>query len=1671
MSQQIQITGGAKVRDLQDVIIGTSGVLSSVAFDVANGVPRLDSNGKILVSQLPNSIMEYKGTWNAATNTPTLANGTGNQGDVYLCNVAGTVDFGAGPISFIVGDSAVYSGSIWQRSGGATGSVTSVGLSTNGGAITIGSSPVTTSGTITANFNGTNLQYVNGAGNLTTFPTLITSIGLSMPSAFSVANSPLTANGTIAVTGAGYASQYIRGDGTLADFPSSGGGGSSVSYYLNGGTSQGTIGGTTYYEMSKTADTGTGVDFAKSGDGFIVAFLTDANDPAQLNIPAGNWNYEIYASMSANGGTPQMYAELYKYDGTTFTLISTSTNEILYDGTNLNLYTFGMTVPATTLTLTDRLAIKLYATNSGGKTTTVHTQDSHLCQVITTFSTGITALNGLTAQVQYFQTGTSGTDFNISSTTATHTFNIPDASATARGLITTGTQTIAGIKTFSSGINVDYIGVTGDIGMDGSFSLKQVAYGTLQSGYTNLSGQTNGLRVGLFGGYNALLNFSTSGSYTYTFPAASGTIALTSDIPSLAGYVTLATTQTITGAKTFSGAVTLTSSVTTNNLTFANSGFFLTLQPPTLSVNRTVTLPDATGTLALTSDLTPYALNSEVVKLTGNQTIAGLKTFSVYTTHEQGALIKHGINLLQAGYTGIGASTLGLVIGLAGGGLASLNFNNTTSYTYTFPDATGTIALVGGSGVGTVTSVAALTIGTSGTDLSSTVANSTTTPVITLNVPTASATNRGVLASADWTTFNNKQSALTNPVTGTGTTNYLPKFTGTSTIGNSVVNDNGTGIGIGIAAASPFILNTLSTDATTNSIIGIMQIGRASSGTAANGIGGNLQFTAQDTSGTQRTAAYITWKLAAASSASPQGYLAIGTRNASEALRIDDSGNLGLGVTPSAWWSNIKALQIGARTAIFDYASANSYFTNNIYIDGSAVDRYIATAAASMYAQYGGSHYWLTAPSGTAGAAITYNPAMTLTASGRLLINTPTESTYQLDVNGTGRFSGALMAQSTGANIISKNTTTSQANLIRYDNSSGTARAYLGYETAGSAFYIENAEGLIYNYVSGGLALTLNADKSATFSSSVTATGGVYAGDSKFFNSVQLTDSLGGTCQGFLWTDAANTLKIGTGTVSGANVKMTITSGGNVGIGTTSPAYKLDVNGTGRFSGKLTGANASFSANVSGDVAFDITNTNTTNGYGLRVQGGVGSTSYALNVVNAANTVDLFKIMGSGAATFSSSVTNTSGMLLNVGATGTNANMNYTTFTNGVYSALNSATPSEGVGMWSDNLGNGMIGALYNSTASSLNLVVRASSSVSGLIALKLSGTGAATFSSSVTVNSDLISLAYRGTTAYNYYDLNGAGAHRFRDNNGNNILVSILNSGNVGIGTSSPNYTGYGAGITVLSLATSTTDKFSAIELVGNRGIGGNQNGLIAFINNNVTATVTSRITGINGASNVLDGELTFETRTSAGSLTERMRITSGGQVSIGPSGTVYGTNLLNVNGGIYATSSVAAVVAADLDMMVFQNTGATYTKSCLVASMTATGGTGSYFFYGQQSTSTAAIKIFSNGNIQNTNNSYGAISDARLKENIKDATPKLDDLMKVKVRNYNLKGESNKQLGVISQELEAIFPNMIEESTNMGENMKIKGVKYSVFVPMLIKAVQEQQQQINELKQLLNK
>lgn len=135
---------------------------------VAYGYASLDSGGKIPATQLPNSVMDFLGAWNANTNTPTLADGTGNAGDVYRCSVAGTINLGSGSQTFGVGDWVMYNGSIWQHSP-ATDAVTSVNTKT--GAVTLNYSDVGALQQPT----GTTLQYIDGTGGLQTFPTSLPS--------------------------------------------------------------------------------------------------------------------------------------------------------------------------------------------------------------------------------------------------------------------------------------------------------------------------------------------------------------------------------------------------------------------------------------------------------------------------------------------------------------------------------------------------------------------------------------------------------------------------------------------------------------------------------------------------------------------------------------------------------------------------------------------------------------------------------------------------------------------------------------------------------------------------------------------------------------------------------------------------------------------------------------------------------------------------------------------------------------------------------------------------------------------------------------------------------------------------------------------------------------------------------------------------------------------------------------------------------------------------------------------------------------------------------------------------------------------------------------------------------------------------------------------------------
>jgi hypothetical protein len=106
--------------------------------------------------------------------------------------------------------------------------------------------------------------------------------------------------------------------------------------------------------------------------------------------------------------------------------------------------------------------------------------------------------------------------------------------------------------------------------------------------------------------------------------------------------------------------------------------------------------------------------------------------------------------------------------------------------------------------------------------------------------------------------------------------------------------------------------------------------------------------------------------------------------NNTERARIDSSGNLGLGVTPSAWRSTFKALQITGTATVSSNANTAAYFGSNWYTDSGGIDKYIANGQASIYGMSSGSHIWYSAASGTAGNAITFTQAMTLDTSGNL---------------------------------------------------------------------------------------------------------------------------------------------------------------------------------------------------------------------------------------------------------------------------------------------------------------------------------------------------------------------------------------------------------------------------------------------------------------------------------------------------------------------------------------------------------------------------------------------------------------------------------------------------------------------------------------------------------------
>jgi len=187
--------------------------------------------------------------------------------------------------------------------------------------------------------------------------------------------------------------------------------------------------------------------------------------------------------------------------------------------------------------------------------------------------------------------------------------------------------------------------------------------------------------------------------------------------------------------------------------------------------------------------------------------------------------------------------------------------------------------------------------------------------------------------------------------------------------------------------------------------------------------------------------------------------------------------------------------------------------------------------------------------------------------------------------------------------------------------------------------------------------------------------------------------------------------------------------------------------------------------------------------------------------------------------------------------------------------------------------------------------------------------------------------------------------------------------------------------------------------------------------------------------------------------------------------SGTA-GNNITFIQAMTLDASGRLIVGGSNINGRIQSITPASYTESSFRADSATAASTNWNHFYGTSSSNSVAnIIIYGNGNIVNANNSYGPISDIKLKENIVDATPKLDNLMKVRIVNYNLKTDPElKQIGVIAQELEQVFAGLVDEHPDRdteGNDLgtTTKSVKMSVFIPMLIKAIQEQQALITTL------
>jgi hypothetical protein len=754
---------------------------------------------------------------------------------------------------------------------------------------------------------------------------------------------------------------------------------------------------------------------------------------------------------------------------------------------------------------------------------------------------------------------------------------------------------------------------------------------------------------------------------------------------------------------------------------------------------------------------------------------------------------------------------------------------------------------------------------------------------------------------------------------------------------------------------------------------------------------------------------------------------------------VTSSGNITINI-PSASATNRGLVTTGSQT----FAGAKT-FNSDIIVNGITVGK------------GGASNVNNTAVGTSALSANTTGSSNTATGLSALLVNTGgnanTANGYlSLQANTTGGSNASVGNQSLYSNTTGSNNT-AVGNDSLYSNITGGKNTgigaaagyyiadgstpnttsdfsiYLGADTKASADNAQNEVVIGYNAIGNGSNTVTIGNSSIT---SNKLFGKVIHADAVNADESATLGQINTALAGYVTLGTAQTITAQkTFTTSGSSDTMIISHGSGSG-------FALDVIKAGSGEAirvqKTSGSGNAMTISGGNFEAGTIVKTGGTSSQFLKADGSVDSSTY----LTTGSAASIYLPLAGGTLTGALNGTSanfTGGVTIN-GLTF----VNNTSDTTARLLLRNTTTGADAGGL--DIREIGVDASINNASNGSLSL------STNNTTRLTLASTGAANFSTSASVGGLNLSATYASKLGL-YNPSGSANMELGNAINTNGSIVSRLVSINANNGN---------------------TGNESSANFIG-----------VASIETQLVST-SGNASGTSGA-NIL-----FLTKADGGTLTERMRITSGGYLKASNTGNYLGLNDFYHefnNNRLNFPSLLVNASSADFEDQAL----------AIYASRNTTNNSFYAISYYNIGASNYKFRVADSGNVTNTNNSYGSLSDIKIKENIKDASPKLDDLMKVKVRNYNLIGEETKQIGVIAQELEEVFPAMIDESEDFEEvevpqldeegnevlneegevlttkekvskGTTTKSVKYSVFVPMLIKAIQEQQEQIDSLK-----